>query len=169
MNGKKITRDELEQFLRKHKLWLDCDPEGERANLSGADLREADLREADLRRADLRRADLRRADLREADLRRAYLREADLRDADLRRADLREADLREADLDYSCLPLWCGSLGAHFDDRQLTQIAYHLVKAGLNSKNASEETKAELAKLIDLANNFHRVGECGKIIKEQEN
>ena len=119
MNGKKITRDELEQFLRKHKLWLDCDPEGERANLSGA--------------------------------------------------DLREADLREADLDYSCLPLWCGSLGAHFDDRQLTQIAYHLVKAGLNSKNASEETKAELAKLIDLANNFHRVGECGKIIKEQEN
>ena len=169
MNGKKITRDELEQFLRKHKLWLDCDPEGERANLSGADLREADLREADLRRADLRRADLRRADLREADLRRADLREADLRDADLRRADLREADLREADLDYSCLPLWCGSLGAHFDDRQLTQIAYHLVKAGLNSKNASEETKAELAKLIDLANNFHRVGECGKIIKEQEN
>ena len=169
MNGKKITRDELEQFLRKHKLWLDCDPEGERANLSGADLREADLREADLRRADLRRADLRRADLREADLRRADLREADLREADLRRADLREADLREADLDYSCLPLWCGSLGAHFDDRQLTQIAYHLVKAGLNSKNASEETKAELAKLIDLANNFHRVGECGKIIKEQEN
>ena len=119
MNGKKITKEELEQFLRKHKLWLDDKPEGERANLIGA--------------------------------------------------NLREADLRETDLDYSCLPLWCGSLEAHFDDKQLTQIAYHLVKAGLNSKNASEKTKAELEKLIDLANNFHRVEECGKIKKEKEN
>jgi len=26
------------------------------------------------------------------------------------------ADLRGADLDFSCLPLWRGSLTAHFDD-----------------------------------------------------
>jgi hypothetical protein len=45
----------------------------------------------------------------------------------------------------------------------LTQIAYHLVKAGLNSTNASKEVKAELEKLIDLANKFHRVNECGRI------
>jgi hypothetical protein len=56
-------------------------------------------------------------------------------------------------------------LRANFDDRQLTQIAYHLVKAGLDSANASEEIKAELEKLIDLANKFHRVGECGVIEK----
>ena len=42
--------------------------------------------------------------------------------ADLRVADLREADLRGADLDYSCLPLWCGSLKANFDDKVTTQI-----------------------------------------------
>ena len=83
------------------------------------------------------------------------------------RADLRGADLREADLDFSCLPLWCGSLNAHFDDRVLIQIAYHLVRAGLHSKNASPETKTELTKLIDFANRFHRVGECGKIEKEK--
>lgn len=53
---------------------------------------------------------------------------------------------------------------AHFDNRQLTQIAYHLVKAGLNSKNASDETKTELAKLIDFANKFHRIDECGKLV-----
>ena len=88
---------------------------------------------------------------------------ANLRGADLEWANLRGADLRGADLDFSCLPLWCGSLSAHFDDRQLVQIAYHLVKAGLQSKNASEETKAELAKLIGFANKFHRVAECGKI------
>lgn len=88
---------------------------------------------------------------------------ADLRGANLRGADLCEADLRGANLDFSCLPLWCGSLRAHFDDRQLKQIAYHLVKSGLQSKNASDETKAELSKLIDFANEFHRVEECGEI------
>ena len=36
MSMKKITKDELEAFLRKHKLWLINDPEGERADLSGA-------------------------------------------------------------------------------------------------------------------------------------
>ena len=80
-----------------------------------------------------------------------------------KRADLREADLREADLDYSGLPLWCGSLSAHFDDKQLKQIAYHLVKAGLQSKNASDETQAELRKLIQFANGFHRAEKCGFI------
>lgn len=88
--------------------------------------------------------------------------------ADLRGANLSEADLHGADLDFSCLPLWCGSLSAQFDDRQLKQIAYHLVKAGLQSKNASDETKAELSKLIDFANGFHRVEECGKIEPHRE-
>ena len=98
-----------------------------------------------------------------ADLSRAALRGADLREANLREASLSRADLSRADLDYSCLPLWCGSLDAHFDDRQLYQLAYHLVRAGLHSKNASDETKDELSKLIDFANKFHRVEECGEI------
>ena len=85
--------------------------------------------------------------------------------ADLQGANLRGADLQGADLDFSCLPLWCGSLSANFDDKQLIQIAYHLVKAGLNSTNASDETKKELEKLIDFANKFHRVDECGRIEK----
>ena len=80
-----------------------------------------------------------------------------------KRADLREANLSRADLDYSCLPLWCGSLSAHFDDKQLKQIAYHLVKAGLQSKNASDEAQAELRKLIQFANGFHRAKKCGFI------
>ena len=99
---------------------------------------------------------------------RAELADTDLSYAVLEDADLRGADLKGADLDYSCLPLWCGSLTAHFDDRQLKQIAYHLVKAGLHSKNASPETKRELAKLIDFANGFHRVDECGRIKWEED-
>ena len=158
-----MTTEELNIVLEKHKKWLKDEEGGERANL-----REANLYGADLGRADLRGADLGRADLRGADLRGANLREANLYGADLRGANLGVADLGRANLDFSCLPLWCGSLSAHFDDRQLKQIAYHLVTAGLQSKNASEETKHELEKLIDFANGFHRVEECGKIEKEKE-
>ena len=130
--------EKIKDILKKHKDWLDGESDGERA-----DLRFADLRGANLRRADLRGADLQGANLRDA--------------------DLRFADLRGANLDFSCFPLWCGGLDIHLDDRQLIQIAYHLVRNGLHSKNASEETKKELAKLIDFANRFHRVDECGEV------
>ena len=154
-----MNKKELDCVISKHKEWINGDG-GEYASLSYADLRGASLRYANLSHADLSGADLSDADLRDANLK--Y---ANLRDADLTGADLTGANLRYADLDYSCLPLWCGSLEAHFDDRQLVQIAYHLIKAGLQSKNASEETKKELSKLIDFANKFHRVDECGEIKK----
>lgn len=135
-----MKTNKLERILELHAKWLNGEEGGERADLSHADLSGADLREADLR-------------------------EANLSHADLSDADLRGADLRGADLDYSCLPLWCGSLSVDFDDRQLKQIAYHLVKAGLQSKNASNETKTELRKLISFANGFHRAEECGFIME----
>ena len=53
MTRKVITREELEQFLRKHKLWLENEGGGERADLRGADLRYANLGGADLGGADL--------------------------------------------------------------------------------------------------------------------
>ena len=155
---KQYTESELASILNLHKAWIIGEDYGKRADLREADLREADLSEANLRWADLSEANLRWADLREADLS-----EADLSEADLSGADLRRADLSEANLDYSGLPLWCGSLSAHFDDKQLKQIAYHLVKAGLQSKNASDETQAELRKLIQFANGFHRAKKCGFI------
>ena len=139
-----ISKDELQDILENHKHWLNRD-------CNGWESMRANLREADLRGVDLRGTDLRGTDL---------------RGADLREADLREADLRGVDLDFSCLPLWCGSLHANFDSRQLKQIAYHLVKAGLQSKNATEEDKTELRKLIDYANGFHRAYECGVIEDE---
>ena len=149
-----MNKKELDCVISKHKEWINGDG-GEYASLSHADLRGAYLSHADLRDANLRYANLRCANLRHVDL----------RDTSLSGADLSGADLSGADLDYSCLPLWCGSLEAHFDDKQLVQIAYHLVKSGLQSKNASEETKKELSKLIDFANKFHRVDECGEIKK----
>ena len=137
-------------------------------DLSCADLRRADLHDATLYNANLRGADMAGADLQNADLRCADLRGANLYGANLKGAYLRDADLSGAGIDYSCLPLWCGSLGADFDSRQLKQIAYHLVKAGLQSTNATDEDKWELSKLIDYANGFHRAQECGFIVGDSE-
>ena len=150
---KQYTESELASILNLHKAWIIGEDYGKRADLREADLRGADLREADLRKADLRWADLSGADLSDANL----------SEANLSGADLSDANLSGANLDYSGLPLWCGSLSAHFDDKQLKQIAYHLVKAGLQSKNASDETQAELRKLIQFANGFHRAKKCGFI------
>ena len=68
-------------------------------------------------------------------------------------------------LDYSAFPLWCGGLDVHIDDRQATQLLYHLVRNVLYSKNTSEELKKLLGstELIEQANKFHRVEECGRI------
>ena len=87
----------LNEILKKHKMWLNNEESGERADLSDADLSGAKLGCADLRGADLRGAKLGCADLRDADLRGADLRGADLSDADLSCADLRSADLSGAE------------------------------------------------------------------------
>ena len=188
-----MNANELKKILELHAKWLNGEEGGKRANLchahlggadlrganlchahlGGADLCGANLGWADLSRADLSHADLCHADLCHANLCHAHLGGADLcganlRWADLSHADLSGADLRGANLDYSCLPLWCGSLSVNFDDRQLKQMAYHLVNAGLQSKNASEETKTELRKLIPFANGFHRAEECGIIMEADD-
>lgn len=48
--------------------------------------------------------------------------------ADLSYADLRSANLSCANLDYSAFPLWCGGLDVNIDDRQATQLLYHLIR-----------------------------------------
>ena len=148
-----MKQAEIDKILQDHEKWLNCEPDGKKADLTGADLRWADLTGANLREADLTGADLREADLREADLT-----GADLREADLRWANLTGADLREADIDYSCWPLWCGGLDVHMDDRQAIQLLYHLMRNVLYSKNTSDKLKKALGtkKLITLANKMHR-------------
>ncbi len=113
MELRTITKEELENILKEHKLWLEDSTKGKRANLSsadlsyanlcGANLRWANLRSANLRSADLSFANLRSADLSYADLRWANLRSADLNSANLRRADLCNANLNSADLRYANL------------------------------------------------------------------
>lgn len=128
-----ISYKELQIILEKNKKWINGEDGGERANLRGSDLRGSDLSEANLR------------------------------GSDLSEANLRGANMIKSDLDFSCLPLWCGGLDINIDDRQAKQIAYHLVRNVLYSKNTSKEAKETVKPLVDFANGFHRVEECGKI------
>lgn len=156
---------DLKEVLEKHKKWLNNEPGGKRANLYGANLRGADLLGAELRNANLLGADLRGADLRNANLLGANLQDAYLRNANLQDADLRGADLRGANLDYSCVPLWCGSLLANMDDRQVKQLLYHTLSIVKHSNNVSALLKEQLLTETNLsvANEFHRVGECPRL------
>ena len=160
---KQFDRAEVLKLLKDgcKKAILDYDLRG--ADLSNANLRGADLSDASLRGANLRGADLSNANLRGAGLSEADLSNANLRGADLRGANLRGADLRGADLDYSCYPLWCGSLHFKADKRLACQLAYHLCSMQCDDADYIKMRNS----ILGFANQFHRVDECGEL-KERE-
>jgi hypothetical protein len=92
-----------------------------------------------------------------ADLTGADLTGAVLTDAVLTRAVLTRAVLTDANMDFSAWPLWCGSLTAKTDDRLNAQLLYHVISVMGTARFTDE--------LIDFANTFHRVGECGKLTR----
>ena len=110
-------------------------------------------------------ANLQDVNLQNADLQDANLQGADLRNTDLQDVNLRDANLQGADLDFSCLPLWCGSLLANMDDRQVKQLLYHILSIVKHSNNVSETIKAALLtdKNIEIAKEFHRANKCNKL------
>lgn len=88
---------------------------------------------------------------------------ADLFRADLHYTNLRGADLRGADLDYGSWPLWCGSLTAKIDKKIFCQLLYHVVRAGQSVEDEEVRKFLDMPEVIALANQFHRVKECGEI------
>ena len=166
-----MNQEELQKILEAHKKWINSEDDGVRADLRGANLRGADLSGANLSGAYLRRADLRGANLSDADLSDAnlsdanlsgaYLRGANLRGAYLSGAYLRSADLRGANLDFSCWPLWCGSLAVKVCKRIAVQLAYHFCRLDCDDPDYIAARNA----ILDFANQFHRVNECGKLEK----
>ena len=155
---KQFDRAEVLKFLKDgcKKAILDYDLSD--ADLSGADLRGANLSDANLSGADLSGADLRRANLSDANLS-----GANLRGANLSGANLSGADLRRADLDYSCYPLWCGSLHLKADKRLACQLAYHLCSMQCDDADYIKMRNS----ILGFANQFHRADECGEL-KERE-
>ena len=138
-----MKQKELDEILRMHKMWLDGEEEGKRADLQGANLQGANLQDANLQ-------------------------DANLQGADLRYANLQGANLQGANLDYSCWPLWCGSLDVKVDRRIAAQLAYHFCRLDCDDPDYIAARNA----IIHFANEFHRVEECGwlepKEVKQDE-
>ena len=145
-----ISRDELNNILKKHTMWLDNEPGGERANLRGANLRGADLSGADLRWADLSEAKLRGAKLRGAKLRGTYLKWADLSEADLSEADLRGANLSGAKLDW---PLVCPEKGSFIGYKKCRNnliVKLEIPEDALRSSATTRKCRCSKAKVISI-------------------
>ena len=174
---KTISSGDLKEILRKHALWVYGDPEGERADLTGADLTGADLTGADLKwtklvEADLYRADLSGADLSEANLYRADLSGADLREANLSgadlyganlykanlykanlyRADLSGADLSEAKIDW---PLVCPEKGSFIGYKKCRGgliVELEIPEDALRSSATTRKCRCSKAKVLSITN-----------------
>ena len=83
--------------------------------------------------------------------------------ADLSGANLSDANLSRANLDFSCWPLWCGSLNVKIDKHIFCQLLYHTLRAGQSVHDPEVKKIFEIPQIVNLANKFHRVDECGKI------
>lgn len=151
------TIDEAVEYAVNNHISL------EGADLSDTDLSGADLKCACFRNTDLSGADLTGADVSDTDLRGADVSGTDLSGADLTGVDFTGADLTGATIDYSCWPLWYGSLDIKVDKRIFCQLLYHVIRAG---KSVDDE---EVRKIINnpeniaMANKFHHASEYGKI------
>lgn len=157
-----ISNDELADILKKHKMWLNKEVGGIRADLYGTDLRGADLRGADLYVADLRGANLCGADLCGADLRGANLSWANLSGADLSGANLSGADLYEADLYEADLrgaknlnfPIACPEKGTFTAFKKAGKyiIELEIPDDALRSSSTTRKCRCSKAKVVSITN-----------------
>ena len=151
---KTYSKQEIRTILDNHKKWLQDDPEGEKADLSFANLRSADLSSADLRYADLCSANLSFTDLRSADLSSADLRSTDLSYADLRSTNLGSADLSSA---KNLLETWDFLEDFEYDNKGL--ICFK--RLGRTEYDAPSHWKIEPgAILTEVVNPLRTIG-CG--------
>ena len=134
----------LDVILEKHRRWLANASGGKQADLHGADLKGANLQDANLHGANLR-------------------------DADLQGVNLRGANLQGANLDYSCWPLWCGSLDVKIDKAIFCQLVYHLCRVKVVGEGAADMEAVQGA-LGYIANQFKRVenGSLPKVVETDE-
>ena len=157
-----MTQEELDKTIQLHQKWLNNDPEGVRANMSGANMRSTNMRDANMSGANMRSTNMRGADMSGANMR-----DADMRWADMSGADMRDADMSGADIDYITIKLWCGTLRIRIDNRITSQLLYHVLSCVEVSPDVSDDIKKVLLspEVVVIANQFHhcKSGEVPKI------
>ena len=162
-----ISKDELADILKKHKMWLNGEVGGIRADLYRTDLRWADLYGTDLRGANLGLADLRGANLRGANLSGANLSWANLSGANLSWANLSganlsgaylyEADLYEADLRGAKnlnFPIACPEKGMFTAFKKAGKyiIELEIPSDALRSSSTTRKCRCSKAKVVSITN-----------------
>ena len=165
----------IKDILDKHAAWLRGEPEGVKADLTGANLTGADLTGADLTGANLTGADLTGANLSKANLSKANLTGANLSEANLSWADLYEANLYEANLSWANLfgaglagalnidtlswnsntefyPLQCPATGTYTAYKKANNLIVELEIPydALRSSATSRKCRASKAKVISI-------------------
>lgn len=140
-----MTREEFNEKLRLHGMWLRGEPGGIRANLSGADLRWANLYGSDLHWANLYGADLRWANLYGANLRGANLYGANLRWA-------KNVDTVVVDAHTAFFALQCPESGSYIAYKKAHGLIVELeIPAdAMRSSATSEKCRASKAKVISI-------------------
>ena len=165
---KKYTELELKDILEKHFLWLEGDPNGERAdlseaNLSGVNLCRVDLHMANLYGADLSMANLSMANLsgtniRGANLRGTYLYGADLSGANLSEANLYGAKFCGADLHESKgvnYPMTCPEKGSFIGFKRVRNnliVELEITEDALRSSATGRKCRCSKAKVLSITN-----------------
>ena len=139
-----MGKEDIVRTLKLHQKWLAGEPDGVRADLSGADLSGANLSGADLSEANLSEANLSGANLSGADLS-----EANLSGADLRRADLSEASTNETTAFYA---LQCPERGAYIGYKKAHGLIVELEipSDALRSSATSRKCRASKANVISI-------------------
>ena len=145
---KTYTTAELSDILSKHKLWLEYDPSGVRADLSGANLSGANLF----------RANPFRANLSDSDLSGANLSDSDLSGANLFRANLSGANLSGAkNLNF---PIACPEEGSFIAFKKAYNVIHNggcIIKLeipndALRCSATSRKCRCSKAKVISITN-----------------
>lgn len=143
----KKSRDELNEIVRKHKLWLDHDPEGEKINLYDADLKGADLMGVNLSHSKLINANLSGADLSGADLMGVNLSGADLSGADLEHVNYINVRYNEYTAFFA---LCCPEKGDFIGYKQASGYIVELLITGKRSSATTRRCRCSEAKVLSI-------------------
>ena len=150
---------DLQKILELHEKWLNGEPDGEQANLRGANLSFANLSDANLRGANLSDANLSFANLSDANLSFANLSDANLSFANLSFANLSDANLSDANLsDADGLLSAIDYLKEHFEITPEGFIAY---KTFGGQYRPPEKWVIQPGSIITENVNFDRCRDCG--------
>jgi uncharacterized protein YjbI with pentapeptide repeats len=140
-----------------HVEFIECD-------MTFAKFNNARLNFVTLFKAQLRGVNFHGSNILESDLCKSSLIDTDLTHSMIHNTSLYNTDLTGADLDFSNFQLSCNSLRIKkVDARLVKQLLYHTLTLAKACDAPEVKQLLKLKSVKALANQFHRIDECGEI------